>query len=154
MTINLNLKIILITCMLCFMASCTHDAPDAPSLGLDIQWDFSVSGVTATTAMVRAILPEDCEYVVAEEQVDVCLTERKPEDPGLIKEEDLEYGDYPPGWNLNYIYQRFFDNLKPNTTYYVIVKVKSVLYDSDDKRYDYVDYCFNGYSFTTLSSGD
>lgn len=155
MAVDLNIKMIIISCMLCFMASCTHDAPEAPSLGLDIQWDFSVSGVTPTTAMVIAILPEDFDWVWADEDISVGLTEMKPEDPLLIKAADVMYGEYVFGMvHRSDTFPRFFDNLKPNTTYYVVVRVKSVLYDSDDKRYEYIDYYFNGYSFTTPPAGD
>lgn len=137
------------------MGSCKHDTPNEEYEKIDLQWEFSASAITPTTALVMPMLPEDCEYSLSDDQVKVCLTETKPDDTTPIKVENLIYGDYIFGMMYaNNTFPRFFDNLKPNTTYYEVVNAEIIFYNSNGDRCIYSDYYFNGYSFTTPKSGD
>ena len=151
----LNIKLIILSGVLCMMCSCTHDSPYGAQEKLDLQWEFSASAITPTTAIVKSMIPDDCEFFLSDEEVKVCLTEKKPDETTPIKAENLIYGDYIH-WmpHPSDTFPRFFDKLKPNTTYYAVVKVEIILYDSDGEREIYSDYYFNDYSFTTPPSGD
>lgn len=141
----MNKKNIILVLFLSIMASC---AQEGPYVAGKVKCDFSVA-VSSSMAVVSATLPKNDNLLKEIEYSDLFLTEKKVDGTNSIGSGDRIYGEFYSDEYDEYHIHKFFRELKPNTTYYPIVKVNSTINSPDE----YSNFFYNsGFSFKTTQS--
>lgn len=114
-----------------------------------------VSQVTPTTAIVTATYPSEGDNLFFQSgngYYDGIYLTDIPLSSSKSFESLSSHNKFRAKYEKNGI--TFFDNLSPNTTYYVVVR-RSINYNGDSlSHYRYAEYYYTGYSFTTPLAGD
>ncbi|MDE7420575.1 MAG: hypothetical protein K2N35_10235 [Muribaculaceae bacterium] len=138
MNVYKNTQNIILAVIISLLTAC---AKEGPYVAGKLECEFSPSYITPTSAIVSVSIPQNSENVLTEfidNYYSICLSDKKFDGANPIDWYSLE-NSY-----ICYGHRFLFRNLKPNTTYYPLVRSKSSLNDGSTEVY------YNsGFSFTT-----